>query len=163
MSAKNYENPEEASRPFDKDRSGFVLGEGSGVLIIESEEHAKKRGAKIHGEILGYGYCSDGFHLVRPESSGEGQIDAMTKAIEMSGIDYDKIDCVNTHATSTPAGDKIEANSIKKLFGTHQPYVTAHKGAIGHTFGAAGSIELILGINSMKEVIKIGYRVKFRK
>lgn len=79
----------------------------------------------------------------------------MSKAIEMSGVEYDQIDCVNTHATSTPAGDEIEANSIKKLFNAHKPYITAHKGAIGHTFGAAGSIELILGINSLKEVMKI--------
>lgn len=107
MSSKEYERPEQSSRPYDKKRSGFILGEGSGVLVIEELEHALKRGAPIIAEITGYGYTSDGFHLVRPESTGEGQINAMRKAINMANISPKDIDHINVHATSTEAGDDI--------------------------------------------------------
>lgn len=105
MSSKEYSDPSQSSRPFDKLRSGFILGEGSGVLVLESLEHAEKRGAPIIAEVVGYGHTSDGFHLVRPEASGEGQINAMKKAMNMAQVEAKDIDQANVHATSTEAGD----------------------------------------------------------
>mgnify|MGYP003692109583 CR=1 FL=1 len=107
MSTKQHSTPGESSRPFDKERSGFILGEGCGVLIIESLDSALKRKADILAEICGYGYTSDGFHLVRPETSGEGQLRAMKNALEMAQISESEVDNFNVHATSTQAGDEI--------------------------------------------------------
>ena len=107
MSSKVYDKAEMSSCPFDKSRSGFVLGEGSGVMVLESEERARKRGAKVLGEIVGYGYTSDGDHLVRPEASGKEQIRAMELACKIAQINLSEINHISTHATSTPAGDEI--------------------------------------------------------
>lgn len=140
MNSKVYEDPALASCPFDQARAGFVLGEGSGALILESEEHAKKRGACILAEVLGYGTTSDGYHLVKPEESGVGQVRSMSSALKMAKLEPSSIDMVNVHATSTPVGDEIEARSILSLFKNSSPYITANKGLIGHTFASAGAI-----------------------
>lgn len=153
MTSKPYDQSSQASRPFDKRRSGFVLGEGSGVLLIEEYNHAINRGATIYGEILGIGESSDGFHLVKPDHSGEGQVSAMKNALQSSNVHPKDINFVDCHATSTPTGDEIEANSIKTVFGNYSPLVTANKSAIGHTLGAAGVIELIFALKALNSGI----------
>lgn len=149
LSTRN-DDPQHASRPFDKDRDGFVMGEGAGVIVLETLESARKRGAKIYAEVKGYGMSDDAYHMVQPEPSGSGAYAAMKMALANSGIQPENIDYVNAHATSTPVGDLAEANAIKRIFGEHIA-VSSNKGAIGHTLGAAAAIELIasvLGMNS---------------
>lgn len=140
------DEPSKASRPFDEARSGFVMGEGAGVLILEELEHARARGAKIYGEIRGVGYTGDAFHVSAP--SGEGGRRAMEAALKQGGLDVSDINYVNAHGTSTPVGDKMELETIQGLFGgecnTIQPVVTSTKGATGHMLGAAGAVEAVL-------------------
>src|SRR5699024_820276 len=118
MSTRN-DNPQAASRPFDKNRDGFVLGEGSGIMFLEEYEHAKKRGARIYGEIVGYGLSADAYHITAPDPDGKGVILALNRALKSAGIQPTDIDHINMHGTSTPLGDIAETNSIKKVFGDH--------------------------------------------
>jgi 3-oxoacyl-[acyl-carrier-protein] synthase II len=141
VSTRN-DDPARASRPFDTDRDGFVLGEGSGVVILERADRAKARGAKIYGRLAGYGITSDAHHITGNHPEGIGQIAAMTNALRMAGLAPDDIGHVNAHATSTVVGDVGEANAIRAAVGSH-PVVTAPKGALGHLVGGAGAVEAI--------------------
>ena len=145
LSSKFNANPEEASRPFDKGRDGFVIAAGGGIVILEELEHAKKRGAKIYGEIVGYSATSDGEDMVAP--SGSGAINCMTKALQMSKLN--SVDYLNAHGTSTPAGDPTELNAIKKVF-KEKPIIGSTKSQTGHALGAAGVLECIYSILMLK-------------
>ena len=147
MSTRN-DSPETASRPFDISRDGFVLGEGSGIFVLEELEAAKKRGAKIYGEIVGYGYSADAYHITAPDPKGGGVMLAMTNALKSSGIKPEDIDHINMHGTSTPLGDIAETNSIKKVFGDHAKKINLNstKSMTGHTLGAAGAIESVAAL-----------------
>ena len=152
MSARNHE-PERASRPFNKDRDGFVMGDGAGVLIFESLSHAKKRGAHIYGEIVGYGMTSDAHDMVSPPDNGEGAAKAMEFALRDAELPLDAIDYINAHGTSTPIGDIAETNAIKTVFG-EQAYkipVSSTKSMVGHLLGAAGAVELIACLAAMEK------------
>jgi len=144
LSERN-DSPETASRPYDKDRDGFVLGEGAGALILEEYEHAKKRGAKIYGEIIGGGMSSDAYHITAPHPDGAGIIQVMYNALEDAEITPDQIDYINTHGTSTPLGDIGEIKAIQKVFGDHafKINIGSTKSMTGHLLGAAGAIEAI--------------------
>lgn len=148
----NNDNPQGASRPFDKDRDGFVIGEGGGALMIETEENAKKRGATILAELAGFSNCTDGYHVTSPHPDGIGAIFCMEKAIEHAGLSIEDIDYINTHGTSTGVGDPIETNAIAKLFGNHAKdmAVTSTKGATGHMMGAGGITEAITCIQCIR-------------
>lgn len=145
--------PEKASRPFDKQRDGFVMAEGAGVLFLEEYEHAKKRGAHILGEIIGYGATTDAYHITSPNSEGAEQ--AMRLAIDMAGIDASEVDYINAHGTSTPEGDISEVRAIQRLFNDHAKnlLVSSTKSMTGHMFGAAGGIEAIITLKSISEGI----------
>ena len=145
LSSKYNSNPEEASRPFDKDRDGFVISAGGGIIVLEELEHAKKRGAKIYGEIVGYSATSDGEDMVSP--SGSGATNCMRQALQMSELNT--VDYLNAHGTSTPAGDPIELNAIKKVF-DETPIVGSTKSQTGHALGAAGVLECIYSILMLK-------------
>jgi 3-oxoacyl-[acyl-carrier-protein] synthase II len=137
--------PQQASRPFDADRDGFVLAEGAGIVVLEELEHAKSRGAKIYGELLGYGSTGDAGHITQPDEEGRGAAQAMTLALEDAGCAADAIGYINAHGTSTPLGDKAETLAIKKVFGEHarQLSVSSIKSHLGHSLGASGGIELV--------------------
>ncbi len=145
MSTSYNETPEKASRPYDKDRDGFVMGEGAGVVVLEEYEHAKKRGAKIYAEVIGYGLTGDAFHITSPDESGDGGERAMRTALQRSGLDASEIDYVNAHGTSTPAGDEIEVRAVERVLGNaaSSTHLSSTKSAIGHLLGAAGSVEAI--------------------
>lgn len=148
----NNDNPQGASRPFDRDRDGFVIGEGGGALMIETEENAKKRGAAILAELAGFSNCTDGYHVTSPHPEGIGAVFCMEKAIEHAGLSTDDIDYINTHGTSTGVGDPIETKAIAKLFGSHakEMAVTSTKGATGHMMGAGGITEAIACIQCIR-------------
>ena len=148
----NNDNPQGASRPFDKDRDGFVIGEGGGALVIETEENAKKRGATILAELAGFSNCTDGYHVTSPHPEGIGAIFCMDKAIEHAGLIVEDVDYINTHGTSTGMGDPIETNAIAELFGDHakEMAVTSTKGATGHMMGAGGITEAITCIQCIR-------------
>lgn len=148
----NNDNPKGASRPFDSGRDGFVIGEGGGALVIETEEHAKKRGAVILAEVAGFANCTDGYHVTSPHPDGIGAIFCMEKAIENAGLSTDDVDYINTHGTSTPVGDPIETNAVVKVFGEHASdmAVTSTKGATGHMMGAGGITEAITCIQCIR-------------
>lgn len=150
MSTRNDE-PTRASRPFDRDRDGFVFGEAGALLIIESERHAEARGAKIHGRLLGAGITSDGFHIVAPDPEGRGIRKAMEKAIGTAGLSAQDIDHVNAHATATTIGDLSEARAIAATVGHASLY--APKSALGHSIGAVGALEAILTMLSIRESV----------
>jgi 3-oxoacyl-[acyl-carrier-protein] synthase II len=145
------ENPQKASRPFDKNRDGFVIGEGAGIMILEELEFAKKRGARIYGEIVGYGMTGDAFHQTAPDETGSGAIRVMTKALKDAEIFPEEIGYVNAHGTSTPYNDKSETKAIKEVFGEHayNLAVSSTKSMTGHTLGAAGGIEAVISVLSM--------------
>jgi 3-oxoacyl-[acyl-carrier-protein] synthase II len=147
------EDKNRASIPFDKEREGFVMGEGSGILILESLEHAVKRGAKIYAEVVGYGATCDAYHITAPVESGEGAAYAMEMAIKEAGIDITCVDYINAHGTSTPYNDKIETTAIKKVFKDHayKLAVNSTKSMIGHLLGAAGAVEAIVCVKSVQE------------
>jgi len=144
LSSRN-DDPEHASRPFDADRDGFVLGEGAGVLILEELEHAKRRNAKIYAELVGYGNTTDAYHITAPDPEGVGAVRAMSMAVSMAGWDLADVELINAHGTSTPLNDAMEAKAIRALFGQHTDNILVHstKSMIGHGLGAAGVLELI--------------------
>ena len=152
LSTRNDE-PERASRPFDKGRDGFVIGEGSGALILEALEHAEARGAAPLAELVGYGATADASHITLPAPGGMGAVRAARRALEKAGMDPTEITHVNAHATSTPEGDKAELQAIRTIFGDHagSVAVTANKSMIGHTLGAAGAIEAIVTMLAMRD------------
>jgi 3-oxoacyl-[acyl-carrier-protein] synthase II len=146
MSTEFNDTPTRASRPYDKDRDGFVMGEGAGIVVLEEYEHAKKRGAKIYAEVIGYGLTGDAFHITTPDETGDGGERAMRTALTRSGLDMSEIDYVNAHGTSTPAGDEIEVRAVARALGdaaAATTHLSSTKSAIGHLLGAAGSVEAI--------------------
>ena len=145
-------NPDRCSTPFDEERDGFVLGEGAGFLVLEELEHAKARGAKIYGEIVGYGATCDAYHITAPASDGEGAANAMALAIEEAGITPDQIDYINAHGTGTPYNDLFETIAVKKVFGedTKVP-ISSTKSMTGHLLGAAGGIETVLCVEAIRD------------
>lgn len=147
--------PEKASRPWDKDRDGFVLGDGAGVIVLEEYEHAKARGAKIYAELIGFGMSADAFHMTSPDPDGKGSAASMAAAIRDAGIQPSDVDYINAHGTSTPAGDELEVKGIKRCFGDHayKLAVSSTKSMIGHLLGAAGSVEAIFSILAIRDQV----------
>src|SRR6201997_4369604 len=149
--SKNNDDPAGACRPFDKDRDGFVFGEAGALMVIETEEHAKARGANILARIMGAGITSDGYQPVLADPSGEQAGRAMTQAIQLAGLTPGDIDLINAHATGTVSGDRAEANAIRRALGAHAPKVYAPKAALGHSFGAVGAVESILTVLTLRD------------
>ncbi|MDT5089785.1 MAG: beta-ketoacyl synthase [Mycobacterium sp.] len=147
----NNDDPAGACRPFDKNRDGFVFGEGGAMMVIETEEHAKARGANIIGRIMGAGIRSDGHQALLPDPTGEQAARSMTRAIQLAGLSPNDIDHVNAHANGTVAGDLAEATAIKRALGSHAPAVYAPKAALGHSFGAVGAVEAILTVLALRD------------
>lgn len=154
LSTKYNDQPAKASRPWDKDRDGFVIGEGAGIVVLEDYENAKKRGAKIYAELIGYGMSGDAHHITTPSEDGSGGFRAMSEALKMSSVNSDEINYINAHGTSTLIGDDIELSAIMRLTGGNDKIkISSTKSSIGHLLGAAGSVEAIITILSIKHNI----------
>ncbi|MSO98317.1 MAG: beta-ketoacyl-[acyl-carrier-protein] synthase II [Rhodospirillaceae bacterium] len=155
LSTSYNDTPAKASRPWDKGRDGFVMGEGSGVVVLEDFEHAKKRGAKIYAEVLGYGMSGDAYHITAPSEDGSGGFRAMRGALRDAKLNPEDIDYINAHGTSTPKGDEIELNAVKRMFGqaAYQLSMSSTKSAMGHLLGAAGAVEAIFSILSLNNQV----------
>ena len=154
LSTRNDE-PERASRPWDKDRDGFVLSDGAGVMVLEEYEHARKRGATIYAEVAGYGMSGDAFHMTAPSENGEGAAACMNNALNNAKLPIDKVDYINAHGTSTPAGDIAETVAVKRVFGDHasKVAVSSTKSMIGHLLGAAGGVEAIFSVLAIRDQV----------
>ncbi|HEJ9094916.1 beta-ketoacyl-ACP synthase II [Serratia odorifera] len=152
LSTRN-DNPQAASRPWDKDRDGFVLGDGAGMMVLEEYEHAKKRGAKIYAEVVGFGMSSDAYHMTSPPENGAGAALAMEHALKDAGVTTSQVGYINAHGTSTPAGDKAEAQAVKSVFGADaaRVMVSSTKSMTGHLLGAAGAIESIFTVLALRD------------
>jgi 3-oxoacyl-[acyl-carrier-protein] synthase II len=155
MSTHFNETPELGSRPYDRDRDGFVMGEGSGIVVLEEYEHAKKRGAKIYGEVIGYGLSGDAYHITSPAPDGSGGYRSMQMALKKANVPLSEVGYVNAHGTSTPMGDEIELKAVEKLFGSASGEVkmSSTKSSVGHLLGAAGSLEAIFCLLAMRDSI----------
>jgi 3-oxoacyl-[acyl-carrier-protein] synthase II len=149
------DRPEQASRPYDKGREGFVMGEGAGVVVLEEYEHAKARGAKIYAEVIGYGLSGDAYHVTAPHPEGSGAYRSMEMAIRKSGLQPSDIDYINAHGTSTPLGDELELGAVRRLFGNAigTLSMSSTKSAIGHLLGGAGAVESIFCILALRDQI----------
>jgi 3-oxoacyl-[acyl-carrier-protein] synthase II len=154
LSTRNDE-PEKASRPWDKDRDGFVLSDGAGVMVLEEYEHARRRGARIHAELIGFGMSGDAYHMTLPAPDGDGARRAMVCALRDAGLNPDAVDYVNAHGTSTPAGDKIESDAVKAVFGeqAYQLAMSSTKSMTGHLLGAAGAVEAIFSVLAIRDQV----------
>ena len=155
LSDSHNEEPEKASRPWDVDRDGFVLGDGAGVIVLESYTHAKNRNARIYCELSGFGMSADAYHMTQPSPGGEGAARCMGNALTDSGLSPEDVDYINAHGTSTPSGDKAESDAIKKVFGRHarELAISSSKSMIGHLLGAAGGVEAVFSVMTLHDQI----------